>query len=69
MLFRSEQYIIMNGLLWLDTEGGIEVNKQMKRVRGKNGKMLDEGLIYNDYSDALDYSMTPVFKSLMNAIK
>lgn len=63
----KEQLLLANRLLFANNEGAQKVKSQLGLVKGKNGEVVDENMLHNDYNDALDYSLTPRFHQLLNA--
>jgi len=61
----KEQLIYKYRMLFVKETGAQIIKKNMGKVKGVNGVMLDEDELWNDVSDALDYSLTPRFKQLM----
>ena len=65
----KEQLLHQYRLLFYDgnefNNNGVEMARQLRRVRSDGkGKHLDDGEVCIDYSDALDYSLTPHMKKL-----
>lgn len=63
----KEQLLLADRLLFANTQGAQKVKDQLSLVKGKNGEVVDENLLHNDYNDMLDYSLTPRFHELLNA--
>jgi len=62
----KEQMLHHQRMLFTKSDGSQAVKQMLAKVKGVNGVMLDEDETWNDYSDALDYSMTPRYRELMN---
>jgi len=63
----KEQLLLADRLLFANNEGAQKVKSQLMLVKGKNGEVVDENMMHNDYNDALDYALTPRFHQLLNA--
>ena len=61
----KEQMIYHHRLLFVKENGAQLIKKYLGKVKGVNGVMMDEDELWNDVSDALDYSMTPRYQQLM----
>ena len=61
----KEQMIFHYRLLFLKTKGAQMIKRELSKVKGLNGVMLDEKQTQNDVSDAVDYAMTPRYPELM----
>lgn len=60
-----EQMIYHNRLLFLKNKGAQWAKRELSKVKGLNGTMIDEDMVHNDVSDADDYATTPRFAELL----
>ena len=60
----KEQLIHKYRMLFLKNPGAQWVKKQLAKVKGVNGEMEDEDMVWNDVSDATDYASTSKYSQL-----
>lgn len=60
----KEQLIHKYRMLFLRNPGAQMVKKNLAKVKGHNGEMIDEDEVWNDISDATDYAQTSKYSQL-----
>ena len=63
----KEQMLHKERLLFAKTEGAQMIKKQLAKVKGLNGVVIDEDMLHNDVNDSCDYAITPIFQEIMKA--